>query len=72
MNTPSTRLILCLPVFCFAMWGGGIIAVKFAYGSFTGSQIVFARVGFAAVFSHLPWRRWRTPAYRRGANGRRA
>ena len=66
MKTPSTRLILCLLVFCFAMWGGGIIAVKFAYGSFTGGQIVFARVGFAALFYLLLWRRWAHLPYEKG------
>lgn len=48
------------------MWGGGIIAMKFAYESFSGSQIVFGRVVFASVLYLLLWKMWTPLPYRKG------
>lgn len=62
----NKNLVLGLLVFCFAMWGGGIIAMKFAYESFSGNQIVFARVGFASVFYILLCKKWRILPYQKG------
>lgn len=61
----SPHLVMGLLVLCYAMWGGGMTAMKFAYESFGGCQIVFARVAFAAVFYLIIWRRWAIP-YQKG------
>lgn len=62
----NPRLVMCMLVGCFAMWGGGIIAMKFAYQSFTGNQIVFARVVFAGILYLLLWNKWKNLPYKKG------
>lgn len=59
-------VVLLLLVFCYAMWGGGMIAMKFALESFAVLQIVFARVAFASVFYLLLWPLWRKIPYQKG------
>lgn len=58
--------ILCLLVFCYAMWGGGMIAMKFALASFSVNQVVSARVAFAAAFYLLLLPSWRKIPYQKG------
>lgn len=62
----SKNLVMGLLVICFAMWGGGIIAMKFAYESFSGNQIVFARVAFASLFYLLICKKWWRLPYQKG------
>lgn len=62
----NPRFVMFLLVGCFAMWGGGIIAMKFAYESFSGWQIIFARAGFAVILYLLLWKRWHPLPYQKG------
>lgn len=62
----NKHFVMCLLIFCFALWGGGIIAMKFAYGSFTGNQIVFARVAFASIFYLFLLKKWTPLPYKKG------
>lgn len=66
MKSTSHAPLYALLVLCFALWGGGMVAMKFAFESFSISQVVFARVAMAAVV-YLPlipyW--WRLP-YKKG------
>lgn len=60
------KAILLLLVFCYAMWGGGMIAMKFALESFAVIQVVFARVAFAALFYLALLPLWRKLPYQKG------
>lgn len=62
----NARLIMYLLIGCYALWGGGIIAMKFAYESFTGGQIVFGRVIFAAIFYLILLKKWLPLPYHKG------
>ena len=41
----SKNVLLALLIASYATWGGGMIAMKYAFESFTAMQVVFARVG---------------------------
>lgn len=62
----NPKVIMVMLTGCFAMWGGGIIAMKFAYESFSGNQIVFFRVIFAAILYILLWKKWHPLPYQKG------
>lgn len=65
MTTPGPAFALLL-VFINALWGGGMIAMKYALVSFSPMQVVFGRVAFAALIWLVLWRRWHPLPYRRG------
>lgn len=50
----------------FILWGAGMIALKFALVSFTISQVLFARVGMAAVLYMLLAPKWLPLPYIKG------
>lgn len=62
----SSRAVMVLLVFCYVMWGGGLIAMKFAFESFSVIQIIFARVAFPALFYAAIFPLWRRLPYRKG------
>ena len=47
--TVSKNVLMALLILSYATWGGGMIAMKYAFESFTAMQVVFARVAFAGV-----------------------
>lgn len=63
--TVSKNVLMALLILSYATWGGGMIAMKYAFESFTAMQVVFARVAFAGViylalyrlWSHIPYQR---------------
>ena len=57
---------IALMIACYAGWGGGAVAMKFALESFSVLQVMTARVAVPAVLYLLLWRRWSHPAVRRG------
>ncbi len=63
---PSSRNVMFLLICCYALWGGGLIAMKYAFASFAVLQVVFCRVAFAAVFYLALYPRWRHLPYRKG------
>lgn len=65
MNYPKNLLYVLL-VAVFAVWGGGIVAMKFAFQSFTIIHIVFARVAIAAIFYIILNKYWRHLPYQKG------
>ncbi|GAB1410359.1 DMT family transporter [Desulfovibrionales bacterium] len=62
----SPSVIYVLLVVVFAIWGGGMVAMKFALESFSIIHVVFARVGIAAIFYLCILRVWRTFPYQKG------
>lgn len=62
----STKVVMLLLVFCYTMWGGGMIAMKYAFESFSVIHVVFARVGFAALFYVLIFPFWQRLPYEKG------
>lgn len=62
----SPPLFYILLVVVFALWGGGMVAMKFAFASFSIMQIVLARVGVAAVFYLCCIRFWYPLPYQKG------
>ena len=52
----SSGPVMMLLVLCYALWGGGMIAMKYAFESFDVLHVVFARVAFAALFYLSPRR----------------
>ena len=62
----STRAVMSLLVFCYIMWGGGLVAMKYAFESFSVIQVIFARVAFPAVFYLLLFPFWRRMPYQKG------
>lgn len=66
MKPTSHAPLYALLVICFALWGGGMVAMKFAFVSFSITQVVFARVAMAAVV-YLPLiRYWWPLPYKKG------
>ena len=57
---------MLLLVCCYALWGGGMIAMKYAFESFAVLHVVFARVGFAALFYLALLPKWRHLPYQKG------
>ena len=45
--TVSKNVLMALLILSYATWGGGMIAMKYAFESFNAMQVVFARVAFA-------------------------
>lgn len=66
MAGANNRMIMLLLVFCYAMWGGCMIAMKFAFESFAVVQVVFARVAFAAFFYLALFPKWKNIPYQKG------
>ncbi|MGN1038412.1 MAG: DMT family transporter [Mailhella sp.] len=64
--TVSPRALMLLLVFCYTMWGGGMIAMKYAFESFTVMHVIFARTAFAAVFYAVLFPFWRHLPYEKG------
>lgn len=62
----SRKTLMALLVLVNAMWGGGMIAMKFALVSFSPMQVVFGRVAFACVVYLAVWRCWHPLPYRPG------
>ena len=62
----SPKLVMSLLVFCYALWGGGMIALKYAFESFAVLHVVFARVAFAALFYLALLPKWRHLPYEKG------
>ena len=62
----SPKLVMSLLVFCYALWGGGMIAMKYAFESFAVLHVVFARVAFAALFYLALLPKWRHLPYEKG------
>lgn len=65
MNLSKRALYLVLIV-TFALWGAGMIALKFALVSFSITQVLFARVGMAAVLYMLLAPKWWPLPYQKG------
>lgn len=61
----NIALVLVL-IICYAVWGGGMIAMKFAFESFTAGQVVFARVSMAAIFYFCIFFKWWRIPYKKG------
>ena len=57
---------MLLLVCCYALWGGGMIAMKYAFESFAVLHVVFARVGLAALFYLALLPKWRHLPYQKG------
>ncbi len=62
----SPRMVMMLLVICYALWGGGMIAMKYAFESFAVLHVVFARVAFAALFYLALFPKWRHMPYQKG------
>ncbi len=62
----SPRIVMSLLVVCYALWGGGMIAMKYAFESFAVLHVVFARVAFAALFYLALFPKWRRLPYEKG------
>lgn len=62
----SSKVVMMLLVVCYALWGGGMIAMKYAFESFDVLHVVFARVAFAALFYLALFPKWRHIPYRKG------
>lgn len=62
----SPRIIMLLLVCCYALWGGGMIAMKYAFESFAVLHVVFARVGLAALFYLAMLPKWYPLPYKKG------
>lgn len=62
-SVKTLRLILVL---CFLLWGGGMIAMKYAFESFSVMHVIFARVAFAGVFYLLIFNKWKNLPYQKG------
>ena len=62
----SPSVIYALLVVVFAIWGGGMVAMKFALESITIFHVVFARVGIAAIFYLAIIPTWKSFAYQKG------
>ncbi len=63
---PTRRFVLLLLILCYAMAGGGLVAMKFALESFNVTQVIFARVALAAVFYLCLFPMWRKIPYQKG------
>lgn len=62
----SKNVLLALLIASYATWGGGMIAMKYAFESFTAMQVVFARVAFAGVIYLALYRLWTHIPYQKG------
>lgn len=62
----SPHFVMFLLIICFGLWGGGMVAMKLAFESFTGPQIVFGRVAFAGLFYLIFWKKWLPLPYKKG------
>lgn len=62
----ASRSIIALLVLCYAMWGGGMIAMKYAFESFAVIHVVFARVAFAGLLYLALFPKWRHIPYQKG------
>ena len=62
----SKNVLLALLIASYATWGGGMIAMKYAFESFTAMQVVFARVAFAGVIYLVLYRLWTRIPYQKG------
>ena len=57
---------MLLLVVCYALWGGGMVAMKYAFESFDVLHVVFARVAFAAFFYLSLFSKWHRLPYEKG------
>ena len=64
--TVSKNVLMALLILSYATWGGGMIAMKYAFESFTAMQVVFARVAFAGVTHLALYRLWSHIPYQKG------
>lgn len=64
--TLTKPVLYIMLVGTFILWGAGMIALKFALVSFTISQVLFARVGMAAVLYLLLAPKWWPLPYEKG------
>ena len=64
--TVSKNVLMALLILSYATWGGGMIAMKYAFESFTAMQVVFARVAFAGVIYLALYRLWSYIPYQKG------
>ena len=64
--TVSKNVLMALLILSYATWGGGMIAMKYAFESFTAMQVVFARVAFAGVIYLALYRLWSHIPYQKG------
>lgn len=62
----STYAVMPLLIFCYTMWGGGMIAMKYAFESFSVVHVIFARVCFAAIVYLMIFPLWRRLPYEKG------
>ncbi len=62
----SSWSVMLLLVVCYALWGGGMVAMKYAFESFAVFHVVFARVAFAALFYLALFPRWKHLPYEKG------
>lgn len=62
----SVKTLRLLLVLCFFLWGGGMIAMKYAFESFSVMHVIFARVAFAGVFYLLIFNKWKNLPYQKG------
>lgn len=59
MGGKITVAAVALLALCHMVWGGGMVAMKFALLSFDPLQIMAVRVGVPALFYLCLWRQWR-------------
>ena len=64
--TVSKNVLMALLILSYATWGGGMIAMKYAFESFTAMQVVFVRVAFAGVIYLALYRLWSHIPYQKG------
>lgn len=62
----SLKTLRLLLVVCFLLWGGGMIAMKYAFESFSVMHIIFARVAFAGAFYLIIFKKWKNLPYQKG------
>lgn len=62
----SPHFIMFLLIICFGLWGAGMVAMKLAFESFTGPQIILGRVAFAGLFYLILRKKWLPLPYKKG------
>lgn len=65
MSVTKNFLVILL-ILCYAGWGGGMIAMKYAFTSFSLIHAIFARVIIAGVIYIFIYRKWTPLPYKKG------
>lgn len=62
----SKNVLFVMLILCYAAWGGGMIAMKYAFVSFSAIHAVFARVAVAGCIYVLLMPKWLPLPYQKG------